>query len=116
MRDFRVASSLNTIVLQIPFVACHFILVGCMGCVPSCLPAACHNGRKVHASVQSPSACVFARSDANRKHVCVCVLLHVQGKYLAADGGPPEARLNKYKGRYAEAESRSEDLAERKPA
>lgn len=28
------------------------------------------------------------------------------GKYLAADGGPPEARLNKYRGRYAEAESR----------
>ncbi|KAK9856101.1 hypothetical protein WJX84_005029 [Apatococcus fuscideae] len=28
------------------------------------------------------------------------------GKYLAADGGPPEARLNRYKGRYAEAESR----------
>lgn len=34
--------------------------------------------------------------------VCWCV----QGKYLAADGGPAEARLNKYKGRYAEAESR----------
>jgi hypothetical protein len=30
----------------------------------------------------------------------------VQGKYLAKDGGPKEARLNKYKGRYAEAESR----------
>lgn len=30
----------------------------------------------------------------------------VQGKYLGPDGGPPEARLNKYKGRYAEAESR----------
>ena len=30
----------------------------------------------------------------------------VQGKYLASDGGPKEARLNKYKGRYAEAESR----------
>lgn len=28
------------------------------------------------------------------------------GKYMAADGGPPEARLNKYKQRYAEAESR----------
>ena len=28
------------------------------------------------------------------------------GKYLAPGGGPPEARLNKYKGRYAEAESR----------
>ncbi|MEW5309584.1 MAG: hypothetical protein WDW38_001464 [Sanguina aurantia] len=28
------------------------------------------------------------------------------GKYLASDGGPPGARLNKYKGRYAEAESR----------
>ncbi|KAL0054438.1 hypothetical protein WJX82_008842 [Trebouxia sp. C0006] len=28
------------------------------------------------------------------------------GKYLAKDGGPKEARLNKYKGRYAEAESR----------
>jgi N-acetyltransferase 10 len=32
--------------------------------------------------------------------------MRLQGKYLAADGGPPEARLNKYKGRYAEAESR----------
>lgn len=31
---------------------------------------------------------------------------NVQGKYLSADGGPREARLNKYKGRYAEAESR----------
>ena len=31
---------------------------------------------------------------------------NVQGKYLSADGGPKEARLNKYKGRYAEAESR----------
>ena len=30
----------------------------------------------------------------------------MQGKYLSADGGPKEARLNKYKGRYAEAESR----------
>ena len=30
----------------------------------------------------------------------------MQGKYLAQDGGPAEARLNKYKGRYAEAESR----------
>lgn len=30
----------------------------------------------------------------------------MQGKYLADDGGPPEARLNRYKGRYAEAESR----------
>ena len=29
-----------------------------------------------------------------------------QGKYLSPDGGPNEARLNKYKGRYAEAESR----------
>ncbi|WIA39322.1 hypothetical protein OEZ86_005436 [Tetradesmus obliquus] len=28
------------------------------------------------------------------------------GKYLAPDGGPAAARLNKYKGRYAEAESR----------
>ncbi|KAK9817832.1 hypothetical protein WJX72_002852 [[Myrmecia] bisecta] len=28
------------------------------------------------------------------------------GKYLAQDGGPPHARLNRYKGRYAEAESR----------
>jgi aryl-alcohol dehydrogenase-like predicted oxidoreductase len=28
------------------------------------------------------------------------------GKYLASGGGPPDARLNKYKGRYAEAESR----------
>ncbi|GMH32887.1 hypothetical protein BSKO_00721 [Bryopsis sp. KO-2023] len=28
------------------------------------------------------------------------------GKYLREDGGPPEARLNKYKNRYAEAESR----------
>jgi len=28
------------------------------------------------------------------------------GKYLPPDGGPPDARLNKYKGRYAEAESR----------
>lgn len=30
----------------------------------------------------------------------------VQGKYLTKDGGPKEARLNKYKGRYAEAECR----------
>lgn len=30
----------------------------------------------------------------------------LSGKYLAPDGGPPEARLNKYKGRYGEAESR----------
>ncbi|KAG2498164.1 hypothetical protein HYH03_003921 [Edaphochlamys debaryana] len=28
------------------------------------------------------------------------------GKYLGADGGPPGARLNRYRGRYAEAESR----------
>ena len=35
--------------------------------------------------------------------MCVSV---VQGKYLPPDGGPKEARLNKYKGRYAEAESR----------
>lgn len=28
------------------------------------------------------------------------------GKYLSPDGGPPHARLNKYRGRYAEAESR----------
>jgi len=28
------------------------------------------------------------------------------GKYLAPGGGPPEARLNRYRGRYAEAESR----------
>ncbi|KAL4443893.1 hypothetical protein ABPG75_011630 [Micractinium tetrahymenae] len=28
------------------------------------------------------------------------------GKYTAPDGGPPEARLNRYRGRYAEAESR----------
>ncbi|KAL6754151.1 NADP-dependent oxidoreductase domain-containing protein [Haematococcus lacustris] len=28
------------------------------------------------------------------------------GKYLDPGGGPPEARLNKYRGRYAEAESR----------
>lgn len=33
-------------------------------------------------------------------------ITNVQGKYLAKDGGPKEARLNKYKGRYAEAESR----------
>lgn len=31
---------------------------------------------------------------------------HFQGKYLAKDGGPRDARLNKYRGRYAEAESR----------
>lgn len=30
----------------------------------------------------------------------------VQGKYEDSEGGSPEARLNKYKGRYAEAESR----------
>lgn len=30
----------------------------------------------------------------------------VQGKYLSPNGGPKEARLNKYKGRYGEAESR----------
>lgn len=30
----------------------------------------------------------------------------MQGKYLRDDGGPPDARLNKYKHRYAEAESR----------
>ncbi len=30
----------------------------------------------------------------------------MQGKYLAKGGGPKDARLNKYKGRYAEAESR----------
>lgn len=30
----------------------------------------------------------------------------MQGKYLDKDGGPKQARLNKYKGRYAEAESR----------
>lgn len=30
----------------------------------------------------------------------------MQGKYLKEGGGPEEARLNKYKGRYAEAESR----------
>jgi len=29
-----------------------------------------------------------------------------QGKYLAPGGGPPQARLNRYRGRYAEAESR----------
>ncbi len=29
-----------------------------------------------------------------------------QGKYQAPGGGPPEARLNRYRGRYAEAESR----------
>lgn len=29
-----------------------------------------------------------------------------QGKYLEPGGGPPGARLNRYKGRYAEAESR----------
>lgn len=29
-----------------------------------------------------------------------------QGKYLAPGGAGPDARLNKYKGRYAEAESR----------
>lgn len=29
-----------------------------------------------------------------------------QGKYLAPNGGPPGARLNRYRGRYAEAESR----------
>ncbi|KAK3265451.1 hypothetical protein CYMTET_25865 [Cymbomonas tetramitiformis] len=31
---------------------------------------------------------------------------HLTGKYLAPDGGPPLARLNRYRGRYAEAESR----------
>ena len=36
----------------------------------------------------------------------VTMLLHAQGKYLAPGGGPLGARLNKYKGRYAEAESR----------
>ncbi len=30
----------------------------------------------------------------------------MQGKYLEPGGGPPAARLNRYKGRYAEAESR----------
>jgi len=38
--------------------------------------------------------------------VYTLALANVQGKYLAEDGGPQEARLNKYKGRYAEAESR----------
>lgn len=33
-----------------------------------------------------------------------CSLL--TGKYQAPGGGPPEARLNRYRGRYAEAESR----------
>ena len=32
--------------------------------------------------------------------------LRLQGKYLTPDGGPPAARLNRYRGRYAEAESR----------
>lgn len=36
----------------------------------------------------------------------VHLFMYMQGKYLASDGGPPGARLNKYKGRYAEAESR----------
>ncbi|GAQ90457.1 aldo keto reductasefinger RINkfl00642_0040 [Klebsormidium nitens] len=31
---------------------------------------------------------------------------HLTGKYLTGDGGPPGARLNKYRCRYAEAESR----------
>jgi len=30
----------------------------------------------------------------------------LSGKYFAADGGPPDARLNLFKGRYEEGESR----------
>lgn len=38
----------------------------------------------------------------------------MQGKYL--NGGPREARLNKYRGRYAEAESRYGNKANTVPA
>ena len=39
-------------------------------------------------------------------NVYTCMMIHTQGKYQAPGGGPPEARLNRYKRRYAEAESR----------
>ncbi|KAG2442328.1 hypothetical protein HXX76_002414 [Chlamydomonas incerta] len=38
--------------------------------------------------------------------MAVLLLVKEAGKYLAPDGGPPGARLNRYRGRYAEAESR----------
>ena len=38
----------------------------------------------------------------------------MQGKYV--HGGPSEARLNKYRGRYAEAESRYRNKAHTLPA
>ena len=38
----------------------------------------------------------------------------MQGKYV--DGGPSEARLNKYRGRYAEAESRYGNKSNTLPA
>jgi hypothetical protein len=43
------------------------------------------------AAVVAPAAWITTLSNA----------LSMQGKYLAPDGGPPAARLNKYKGRWA---------------
>lgn len=55
--------------------------------------------RAKHLWMWSGSARILLLYDA----VCLSLL---QGKYLAPGGGPPSARLNKYRGRYAEAESR----------
>eukprot|EP00879_Flechtneria_rotunda_P023344 GHRR01024694.1.p1 GENE.GHRR01024694.1~~GHRR01024694.1.p1 ORF type:complete len:145 (+),score=40.12 GHRR01024694.1:336-770(+) len=54
-------------------------------------------------SITTASSCVHVTDLLPVAFSCALLL---QGKYLAAHGGPPQARLNKYKGRYAEAESR----------
>ena len=45
-----------------------------------------------------------------------CILVTLQGKYLDPGGGPQAARLNKYKGRYLEAESRYGPKPNMRPA
>lgn len=58
--------------------------------------------------VCSRTAAAAAAADATAftRRFCLLHFFFAQGKYLAPDGGPPGARLNRYKGRYAEAESR----------
>ena len=56
-----------------------------------------------HMAAVLPVAACSCMGSWHRRPVVLWVVL--QGKYLEG-GGPPEARLNRYRGRYAEAEAR----------
>lgn len=87
------------------------------GLMQACWLAKTHPHLPKVASIQNAYSLLCRTFDAGLAECCdmerVAMLAYsplamglLTGKYLDPSGGPPEARLNKYKGRYAEAEAR----------